>query len=82
MTSCKTTLELWGSAETVPELKKTLLFHVMSSEGNNFHSYCPVGADSWCQYQRDIVNKTNLYKPGAGIAPEGNKTHLCWLNKG
>ena len=40
------------------------------SEGNNFHSYCPVGADSWCQYQRDIVNKTNLCKPGAGIAPD------------
>ena len=66
-------IALRSSAKTVPELKKALLaslFHVMSSEGNDFHSYCPVGADSWCQYQRDIVNKTNLYKPGAGIAPD------------
>ena len=66
-------IALRSSAKTVPELKKALLaslFHVMSSEGNDFHSYCPVGADSWCQHQRDIVNKTNLYKPGAGITPD------------
>ena len=57
-------IALRSSAKTVPELKKAFLaslFHVMSSEGKNFHSYCPVGADSWFQYQRDIVNKTNLY---------------------
>ena len=62
---------LRSSGKTVPELKKALpasLFHVMSSEGNDFHSYCPVGADSWCQYQCDIVNKSNLYKHGVGIA--------------
>ena len=23
--------------------------------------------DSWCQYQRDAINNTNLYTPGAGI---------------
>ena len=62
-------ITLRSSAKTVPEFLASL-FHVMSSEGNNFHSYCPVGVDSWCQYQRDIVNKTNLYKPGAGIAPD------------
>ena len=42
----------------------------MSSEGNNFHTYCPVVADSWRQYQRDIVNKINIYMSGAGISPD------------
>ena len=43
-------------------------FHVASSEENNFHSYCAKSAASWCQYQRDQVNKTNLYKPGKGLS--------------
>ena len=25
-------------------------------------------SDSWCQYHRDYINLTNLYKPGPGIA--------------
>ena len=69
-------IALRSSAKTVPELKKALLaslFHVMSSEGNNFHSYWSVGADSWYQYERDIVNKTNRC---------WYISHLCWLNKG
>ena len=24
-------------------------------------------SNSWCQYQRDIVNGTNIYKPGPGL---------------
>ena len=27
----------------------------------------PKTSDSWCQHNRDIVHKTNLYVPGAGV---------------
>ena len=46
------------------------LFHVASCKGNNFHTYCPQTSDSWCQYHRDYINKTNLYRPGPGIASD------------
>ena len=61
------------SGASVPELKNALIasfFHTASSVGCNFHTYCPATTDSWCQFQRDIVNKTNLYKPGKGFEPE------------
>ena len=44
------------------------LFHVASSTSNQYHEYCPKMPDSWCQYQLDVLNKTNLYTPGAGIS--------------
>ena len=44
------------------------MFHIASSEDSNYHVYCPKTSDSWCQYNRDLVNKTNLYKYGAGIS--------------
>ena len=40
------------------------MFHVASSD------YCPKTPDSWCQYQLDAINKTNLYTPGAGISED------------
>ena len=42
-------------------------FHVSSGEWRNFHTYCEKSSTSWCQYQRDIVNGTNLYSPGSGL---------------
>ena len=64
-------IALRSSCESISELRDALLasfFHVASSDGYNYHSaYCPMTADSWCQYQRDRYNKTNLYKPGAGL---------------
>ena len=59
-----------SGAKSVPEMKKGLLpscFHVASSEDCNFHTYCPATKDTWCQYQRDLINETNLYKPGKVI---------------
>ena len=44
--------------------------HVVSSEKNNFHSLCEKGSTSWCHYQRDQANKTNLYKAGDGLSKE------------
>ena len=43
------------------------LFHVASSAKNVWHDHCPKSADSWCGFQRDIINKTGLYKPGVGL---------------
>ena len=47
---------------------RATLFHVASSEGNNYHSaYCPEGKDSWCGFQRDRANGTKTYKDGKGL---------------
>ena len=44
------------------------LMHVATDEINNYHwRYCPAGPDSWCKYQCDQANNTNLYKPGKGL---------------
>lgn len=47
-----------------------LFFHLASSADGKYHDYCPAAKDSWCQYQRDIINGTNLYKPGKGLDVE------------
>lgn len=43
------------------------LFHCASSQERNLHGHCPDGPDSWCQYKKDTINKTKLYKPGPGL---------------
>ena len=63
-------IALRSGAKSVPELKKLyfpVFFHLASSEDCNFHIYCPAKKDNWCQYQRDLINGTNLYKPGKGF---------------
>ena len=55
-----------------------VLFHVCSSEKNNFHVHCPPGADSSCTYQLDLVNNTKLHKPGKGFPQEAIK-HLTLI---
>ena len=46
----------------------TSMFHVASSYDDNYHTYCPKTSDPWCQHNRDIVNKTNLCVPVAGVS--------------
>ena len=56
-------IALRSGAKSVRELKNALLasfVHVSSSEDCNFHTYCPAAKDTWCQYQRDLINGTNL----------------------
>ena len=43
-------------------------FHVASRKENDYHSHFEASATSWCQFQRDKINKTNLYKPGSGLS--------------
>ena len=51
------------------------LFHVCSSEKENYHVHFPTGVDSWCTYHLDIANKTKLHKHTKGLPEEAIK-HL------
>ena len=52
------------------------LFHVASSAKNVWHDHCPKSADSWCGFQRDIINKTGLYKPVVGLLQNILETYI------
>ena len=66
-------IALRSKVNNVKEMRNAILalasmFHVASSADCNYHTYCPKSNDSWCQYNRDIVNRTNLYRAGAGLS--------------
>ena len=47
------------------------LMHVASSKENNYHwVYCPEGGISWCSFQRDKANNTNVHVPSYGLGKE------------
>ena len=56
-----------GKKDEMTKAIHASLFHVASSEKNNWHSHCPEGNDSWCAFKRDKVNGTATYKPGPGL---------------
>ena len=43
------------------------LMHCASSESRPLHDHSPTGSTSWCKYQQDRANRTNLYKHGPGL---------------
>ena len=43
------------------------LFHVASSDVNNWHQHCPEGKESWCSFKADRANGTKTYKAGKGL---------------
>lgn len=53
--------------EGMQEAILATLFHVASSEKNNWHDHCPPGESSWCKFNRDKACGTNTYKPQAGL---------------
>ena len=60
-------ITLRSNTGNLKEMKESILaslFHISSSADKECHDYCPKSTDSWCQYQRDQVNKTNLSGPG------------------
>ena len=64
-------IALRSNVGNVKDMQNAILasmLHVASSYDDNYHTYCPKRSDSWCQHNRDIVNKTNLYVPGAGVS--------------
>ena len=65
-----------GELKKMQDATRATLFHVASSEQNNYHTaYCPEGKDSWCLYQQDQANKTHHHKPGPGL-PMSVITHV------
>ena len=65
-------IALRSDAKAVAEFRNNLLasfFHLASPEEYHYHTHCPAPSDSWCQFQRDRVNGTNLYKHGKGFDP-------------
>ena len=67
--ACNAKEKLRSNVGNVKNMQNTILasmFHVASSDSNNYHEYCPKTPDSWCQYQLEAINKTNMYTPGAG----------------
>lgn len=52
-----------GNLEAMKKAVLASFFHCASSAARPLHTYCPVGPDSWCGYQRDKAT----YKHGAGL---------------
>ena len=57
-----------GNVKDMQNAIITSMFHVASTYDDNYHTYCLKTSDSWCQHYRDIVNKTNIYVPVAGVS--------------
>ena len=60
-------IALRENVTTVKAMSDAILasfFHIASSKGKTFHTYCEKSSTSWCQYQRNIVNGTNLHVEG------------------
>ena len=57
-----------GNLKEMQSAARATLFHVASSENNNYHfPHCPTGPNSWCRFNRDKANNTKTYKPGPGL---------------
>lgn len=56
-----------GNREAMKSAIWASLYHVASTEESPDHSRCPSGGDSWCGYQRDVTNQTQLYKHTNGL---------------
>ena len=63
--------QLCSNLTTVQALSGAILanlFHVAISSRRNPHTHCEKDATSLCQYQRDVANGTNVYKPEPGLS--------------
>ena len=61
-------IALRTNTESVEAMQKAIFasfLHIASSSTNHWHDNCDA---SWCQYKRDIQNKTDLFKPGTGFS--------------
>lgn len=52
-----------GDSKAMAKATKAIMYHYASTEENPQHTFCPVGKDSSCSYQRDVANNTKLHKP-------------------
>ena len=56
-----------GNLEGMKKAILATLFHCSSSADKPYHTYCPIGKDSWCMFQADKANNTSKFKPGPGL---------------
>ena len=59
-----------GDAKAMAKATRAILMHYSSTVDSPQHSDCPAGASSWCSYQRDLANGTNLHTPIKNPLPE------------
>ena len=59
-----------GTAQKMADAIWASFLHVASNEKEHYHSLCEKSQTSWCQYQRDRCNNTNLFKHGPGLSKE------------
>ena len=62
-------IALRENCTTVEKMQKAIwasFFHVASKKENNYHVLCEASTTSWCQHQKDIINKTSCH--GAGLS--------------
>ena len=50
------------NAKEMIRATQAILHHYSSTEKRPKHDFCPTGSDSWCSYQRDLANGTNIHK--------------------
>ena len=51
-----------GNLDAMTKACKASMFHVA-----DYHDSCPKRRDSWCQFQKDTLLNTSLYKSKGGI---------------
>ena len=54
-----------SNLHSIEEMEKAIMaiwHHICSTDDSPQHHLCPKGTDSWCGFQRDVANKTNLYQ--------------------
>ena len=56
-----------GSLENNKKAIYAAVFHVASSETNNWHQHFPNGSDSRCSFTADIASGTKIHKAGKGL---------------
>ncbi len=52
-----------GDSKAMAKGTKAIMYHYVSTKEKPQYNFCPVGKNSWCLFQRDVANKTNLHKP-------------------
>ena len=56
-----------GNLEGMKKAILATLIHCASSSTKEYHTYCPIGPESWCRFQSDKANGTASYKSGPGL---------------
>ena len=51
-----------SSCEAMKTAIMAIWNHMRSTDESPHHHLCPKGKDSWCKYQQDVANGTQLYK--------------------